>query len=37
MTVPGYDEFYPETKKGRMMAPKGMGWIIIDALDTMIW
>lgn len=36
MTFTGYDEFYPETKKGRMMAPKGMGWIIIDALDTMM-
>ncbi|KAJ9142100.1 alpha-1,2-Mannosidase [Pleurostoma richardsiae] len=32
----GYDEFHPITKQGRQMAPKGMGWIIIDSLDTMI-
>ncbi|KAI1489046.1 amino acid permease [Biscogniauxia mediterranea] len=32
----GYDEFHPVSKKGRQMAPKGMGWIIVDALDTMI-
>lgn len=32
----GYDEFHPVSKRGRQMAPKGMGWIIVDALDTMI-
>ncbi|KAG9236328.1 glycoside hydrolase [Amylocarpus encephaloides] len=32
----GYDEFHPITKKGRYMTPKGMGWIIVDALDTMM-
>ena len=32
----GYDEFHPETKKGRHMAPKGLGWIIVDALDTLM-
>ncbi|KAI1872614.1 hypothetical protein JX265_005494 [Neoarthrinium moseri] len=32
----GYDEFHPESKKGKQMAPKGMGWIIVDALDTMM-
>ncbi|KAI1327555.1 amino acid permease [Xylariaceae sp. FL0255] len=32
----GYDQFYPLSRKGHQMAPKGMGWIIVDALDTMI-
>ncbi|KAK8126255.1 glycoside hydrolase family 47 [Apiospora kogelbergensis] len=32
----GHDEFHPITKKGRQMVPNGMGWIIVDALDTMI-
>ncbi|SZF03182.1 unnamed protein product [Blumeria hordei] len=32
----GFDEFHPISKKGTQMAPKGMGWIIVDALDTMI-
>jgi endoplasmic reticulum Man9GlcNAc2 1,2-alpha-mannosidase len=32
----GYDEFHPISKRGRQMAPKGMGWIIVDALDTMM-
>ncbi|KAI0124648.1 family 47 glycosyl hydrolase [Xylariales sp. AK1849] len=32
----GYDEFHPISKKGKQMAPHGMGWIIVDALDTMM-
>lgn len=36
MRHPGYDEFHPIAKTGRMMAPKGLGWIIIDSLDTMM-
>ncbi|CAG8971750.1 hypothetical protein HYALB_00007230 [Hymenoscyphus albidus] len=32
----GYDEFHPVSKNGRQMTPKGMGWIIVDALDTMM-
>ncbi|TVY57098.1 Mannosyl-oligosaccharide 1,2-alpha-mannosidase [Lachnellula cervina] len=32
----GFDEFHPVSKKGSQMAPKGMGWIIVDALDTMM-
>ncbi|KAK5990774.1 Mannosyl-oligosaccharide 1,2-alpha-mannosidase [Cladobotryum mycophilum] len=32
----GYDEFHPASKTGRNMAPKGLGWIIIDSLDTMM-
>lgn len=32
----GYDEFNPVSKNKRQMTPKGMGWIIIDALDTMM-
>lgn len=32
----GYDEFSPVTKKGKHMVQGGMGWIIVDALDTMM-
>ncbi|RDW63947.1 alpha-1,2-Mannosidase-3 [Coleophoma crateriformis] len=32
----GYDEFHPISKKGKQMTPKGMGWIIVDALDTLM-
>ncbi|KAK6362723.1 mannosyl-oligosaccharide alpha-1,2-mannosidase [Orbilia blumenaviensis] len=32
----GFDEFHPISRKGRQMAEKGLGWIIIDALDTMM-
>lgn len=33
----GYDEFHPLSKSGRNMAqPNGIGWIIVDALDTLM-
>lgn len=32
----GYDEFKPVSQKGKQMTPKGMGWIIVDALDTLM-
>lgn len=32
----GQDEFHPIAKTGRQMAPKGLGWIIIDSLDTLM-
>ncbi|PHH65505.1 hypothetical protein CDD81_2285 [Ophiocordyceps australis] len=32
----GYDEFHPISKTGKHMAPKGLGWIIIDSLDTLM-
>jgi hypothetical protein len=33
----GYDEYHPVSKTGRYMAqPHGLGWIIVDALDTMM-
>lgn len=32
----GYDEFHPVSKTGRNMAPKGLGWIIVDSLDTLM-
>jgi hypothetical protein len=32
----GLDEYYPVSKQGRNMVDGGMGWIIVDALDTMI-
>ncbi|KAF2134304.1 glycoside hydrolase family 47 protein [Dothidotthia symphoricarpi CBS 119687] len=33
----GYDEYHPISRKGRYMAePNGLGWIIVDALDTLM-
>lgn len=32
----GQDIYHPIAKTGSNMAPKGLGWIIIDSLDTMI-
>ncbi|KAL3426365.1 glycosyl hydrolase family 47 [Phlyctema vagabunda] len=32
----GQDEFHPISKKGSQMSPKGLGWIIVDSLDTMM-
>ncbi|KAJ4301095.1 mannosyl-oligosaccharide alpha-1,2-mannosidase [Kalmusia sp. IMI 367209] len=33
----GYDEYRPVSRTGRHMAqPNGMGWIIVDALDTLM-
>ncbi|KAK0667578.1 family 47 putative glycoside hydrolase [Cercophora samala] len=32
----GMDEFHPESKSGKQMVPKGLGWIIIDSLDTLM-
>ncbi|CAM1506825.1 Fc.00g064660.m01.CDS01 [Cosmosporella sp. VM-42] len=32
----GFDEYRPVSKRGHNMAPKGLGWIIVDSLDTMI-
>lgn len=36
MHIAGYDEYHPRAKTGQNMAPDGLGWIIIDSLDTMI-
>ena len=30
-THAGYDQYHPFAKTGENMAPKGMGWIIIDS------
>ncbi|KAL8773119.1 MAG: hypothetical protein Q9209_001795 [Squamulea sp. 1 TL-2023] len=32
----GHDLYHPTSKKGTQMTPTGMGWIIVDALDTLI-
>ncbi|KAL4961420.1 glycoside hydrolase family 47 protein [Aspergillus stella-maris] len=32
----GFDEFHPVAKKGKNMVEGGMGWQIVDALDTMM-
>jgi hypothetical protein len=32
----GYDEFKPVSQTGRHMVDGGMGWIIVDALDTLM-
>ncbi|KAK9475249.1 glycoside hydrolase [Dipodascopsis tothii] len=35
-TAWGMDVYRPVSKTSRNMAPEGMGWIIVDALDTML-
>ncbi|OJD30144.1 mannosyl-oligosaccharide-alpha-mannosidase [Diplodia corticola] len=32
----GYDRFHPVSKKGSQMSSKGLGWIIVDSLDTLM-
>lgn len=32
----GYDEYRPVSHGKKQMTPNGMGWIIVDALDTMM-
>ena len=32
----GFDEYKPVSKRGQQMVPNGMGWIIVDALDTLM-
>ncbi|MCJ1307798.1 mannosyl-oligosaccharide alpha-1,2-mannosidase [Agyrium rufum] len=32
----GYDEYHPVSKQGSQMATSGLGWIIVDALDTLM-
>ena len=32
----GYDEYHPVSHTGKFMTPTGLGWIIVDALDTMM-
>ncbi|KAK2731141.1 mannosyl-oligosaccharide alpha-1,2-mannosidase [Onygenales sp. PD_40] len=32
----GQDQFHPISKSGSQMSPEGLGWIIVDSLDTMM-
>ncbi|KAL9042725.1 MAG: hypothetical protein Q9180_000383 [Flavoplaca navasiana] len=32
----GHDGYHPTSKRGTQMTPSGMGWIIVDALDTLM-
>lgn len=32
----GMDEYHPIAKTGRLMTPTGLGWIIVDALDSLM-
>ncbi|KAK3296706.1 glycoside hydrolase family 47 protein [Chaetomium fimeti] len=32
----GKDRYHPVSGKGSQMSPKGLGWIIVDSLDTMM-
>ncbi|KAI2794152.1 Mannosyl-oligosaccharide 1,2-alpha-mannosidase [Penicillium oxalicum] len=32
----GYDVFHPISKSGSQMSPNGLGWIIVDSLDTLM-
>jgi mannosyl-oligosaccharide alpha-1,2-mannosidase len=34
--LPGQDRYHPVTAKGSQMSPRGLGWIIVDSLDTMM-
>ena len=34
--IKGHDEYHPVSKKGNQITPKGLGWIIVDALDTLM-
>ena len=36
LTSLGYDEYHPVSKQGTQIAPSGLGWIIVDALDTLM-
>lgn len=36
MDLSGKDEYHPVSKRGSQMSPKGIGWIIVDALDTLM-
>jgi mannosyl-oligosaccharide alpha-1,2-mannosidase len=37
LTDAGFDEYHPVSRNGRYMAqPNGLGWIIVDALDTLM-
>lgn len=35
-TIKGKDQFHPMAKQGSQMSPTGLGWIIVDSLDTMM-
>jgi len=32
----GQDQFHPLSQKGSQMSPDGLGWIIVDSLDTLM-
>ncbi|RAK89835.1 glycoside hydrolase [Aspergillus costaricaensis CBS 115574] len=32
----GQDRFHPLSKRGSQMSPNGLGWIIVDSLDTLM-
>ncbi|KAI4246546.1 MAG: hypothetical protein L6R40_001909 [Gallowayella cf. fulva] len=32
----GHDQYHPTSKRGSQMTTAGMGWIIVDALDTLM-
>ncbi|KAI1851343.1 hypothetical protein JX266_003418 [Neoarthrinium moseri] len=32
----GNDRYHPASQKGSQMSPNGLGWIIVDSLDTMM-
>lgn len=32
----GKDEYFPLSKRGQQIAPNGLGWIIVDSLDTLM-
>lgn len=32
----GQDRFHPVSKMGTQMSPDGLGWIIVDSIDTLM-
>ncbi|KAI0841532.1 glycoside hydrolase family 47 protein [Hypoxylon sp. FL0890] len=32
----GYDRYHPVSERGSQMSPDGLGWIIVDSLDTIM-
>lgn len=36
LAIKGQDVYHPVSRKGDQITPKGLGWIIVDAIDTLM-
>lgn len=36
LAIKGHDVYHPVSKTGDQITPKGLGWIIVDAIDTLM-